>query len=63
LAAEMFKGKMSLKSGFGYKFLSKIWLVAAQLTVGQKIGVKRLFGVRALILCNDEPSTCCNLLL
>jgi hypothetical protein len=51
LAAGMFKVKtVSLKSGFGYKFLSKIWLLVAKVTAGQTMGAKRLFGVSALIL-------------
>jgi len=45
----MFKVKtVSLKSGFGYTFLSKIWLLAAKMTAGQKIRARRLFGVSAL---------------
>jgi hypothetical protein len=47
----MFKVKtVSLKSGFGYKLLNKIWLLAAKVTAGQIVRVKRLFGVSALIL-------------
>jgi len=39
----MFKVKtVDLKLGFGYKLLNKIWLLAANVTVGQKIGVKIL---------------------